>query len=261
MDRESVTSDAQAIGLVFPVHHKSIPLIIKRFVGRMEGLGDRYLFAVCTHGDSPGLAIRDLGQVVESRGGRLAAGFGLHMPYNYLTPSPVLRGFFRSFRLRPVPRERQQALFAAAREKIKAIAAYVSASESGHLETTSDILTRLADRLNLPESLAKVVWLKVAGVDERPDLPFLESRQLMDRAFYADETCNGCGICARICPVSNIKLVDGRPAWQQHCERCFACLHWCPQEAIQFGGETAGGSRYHHPDVTLAEMLRSSPKG
>jgi len=48
--------------------------------------------------------------------------------------------------------------------------------------------------------------------------------------------------------------------WQHHCEKCFACLQWCPQEAIQFGSKTSGRKRYHHPDVKLADMVRSSSK-
>lgn len=265
MDRESVTGDADALGLVFPVYHKGIPLILKRFVERMEGLDGRYLFGVCTYGDTPGLAMRDLDRLLLSRGGRLAAGFGIHLPFNYLTPSPVLRGFFSSFTLREVPVEKQEALFAAARRRVEDVAALVSARHSGTLETTSDLLTPLADRLNLPETLGKWVWLRVAGVEGWTELSFLESRRLMDRAFEADESCNGCGVCARVCPVGNVSMVEGqcspRPVWHHRCEQCFACLHWCPQEALQFGSETSGRRRYHHPDVKLADMLGQVSRG
>jgi ferredoxin/NAD(P)H-dependent FMN reductase len=266
MDSERITTDADVMGVIFPVYHKSIPLILKRFVEKMERLDKKYIFGVCTYGDTPGLATRHLGELVQSRGGQLAAGFGVHMPYNYITPSLVLKDFFSSFTLREIPVEKQQALFASAQEKIESIAAFVSARKSGTFEITADILTRLADTLNLYETLGKSVWLKIAGVDEQTDLSFLESRQLMDRAFQADEKCNGCGICSRVCPVGDIRMVDDagephrRPVWQHHCEQCFACLQWCPQEAIQFGSKTSGGKRYHHPDVKLADMFRSSSK-
>ena len=97
-------------------------------------------------------------------------------------------------------------------------------------------------------------------------MPFLESPQLVDRAFRADEKCNGCGICAKVCPVGNIEMVDGSgerhpvPAWQQQCEQCSACLQSCPEEAVQFGPNTSGGRRYHHPDVTLADMVRAAER-
>jgi len=256
MARESVTVDADAAGLVFPVYHKSIPLILKRFAEKLQGLQDTYLFAVYTCGDTPGLAAEHLGQLLEARGGTLAAGFAVHMPYNYVTPRPALRGFFRSFTLREVPIEKQEALLAAAPERVDQIAAAVQARESGTPDASSDIVTRLTDRLNMPETVARPIWLRIAGVEEATDLSFIESRQLMDHAFRVDERCNGCGICSRICPVENIQVVDDRPVWQHRCEQCFACLQWCPQEAIQFRGNTAGQRRYHHPDVTVADMVR-----
>ena len=259
MRRDRVPSDAEALGLVFPVYHKSIPLILKRFVGKLEELGGRYVFAVSTYGDTPGLAADHLRDLIDARGGELAAGFGVHMPYNYLTPVLVLRGFFGSFRLREIPLEKQRALLAHAPERIKAIAASVEARVSGTFETTSDVVTRLTDRLNLPETVAKPIWLRIAGIEGSTDLSFLESRQLMDHAFRADERCDGCGVCARICPVRNIELVGDRPVWQHRCEQCFACLQWCPREAIQFRGNTSGQRRYHHPDVTLADMVRAAP--
>jgi MinD superfamily P-loop ATPase len=48
---------------------------------------------------------------------------------------------------------------------------------------------------------------------------------------------------------------ERRPAWQHHCEQCFACLHWCPAQAIQYGKHTAGRTRYHHPDVMAKDII------
>ena len=138
MDNEIVTTDAEAIGLVFPVHHKGIPLILKRFVGKIENLENRYIFAIYTYGDTPGRGVRRLSQLIEARGGELAAGFGVHMPYNYLTPSFVLRNYLSSFTLREIPYEKQHALFALAPKRIESIAEFVSAGMSGTFEITSD---------------------------------------------------------------------------------------------------------------------------
>ncbi|WP_413814614.1 hypothetical protein [Candidatus Cryosericum septentrionale] len=63
-----------------------------------------------------------------------------------------------------------------------------------------------------------------------------------------------------MCPVGDIEQVDGRPVWQHHCQQCFACLQWCPKEAIQFGKETPHGKRYHHPGVKLSDMILDCPK-
>ena len=82
----------------------------------------------------------------------------------------------------------------------------------------------------------------------------------MDKSFWADEKCTGCGICEKICPAQNISLMDGKPQWQHRCEQCFACLQWCPEEAIQYGKGTAKKKRYHHPEITLKDMLACVPK-
>jgi len=255
MDSECITADADVMGLVFPVYHTSIPLILKRFVGKLANLDGKYIFGVCTCGDSPGLAIGHLAGLIQARGGQLAAGVAVNMPYNYITPSFVPKGFLSSFTLREIGVEKQQALFAGAQKRVEHIAACVNARKSGTYETSSDILTRLADFLNLKETLGKSVWLRIAGVHEGTELSFLESRQLMDRGFHADESCTGCGICSRVCPVRDIEMVGDRPVWQHRCEQCFACLQWCPQEALQFGRNTSGRKRYHHPGVKLADML------
>jgi MinD superfamily P-loop ATPase len=75
-------------------------------------------------------------------------------------------------------------------------------------------------------------------------------------AFVADDTCNGCGICESICTAANIEIVEGKPVWSDHCVSCFACVHWCPKEAVTLGGFTMGIKCYHHPEVKLADMVK-----
>jgi Pyruvate/2-oxoacid:ferredoxin oxidoreductase delta subunit/flavodoxin len=258
MDRESVKVDAETAVIVFPVQHGAPPLMIQRFVGKLTGLEDRYLVGVCTYGDSPGLAMEYLDTAIKARGGRLAAGFAVHMPYNYITPSFAVRGFLSSFVLREVAAEKQQALLADSKRRIEEMSDFVAARRAGTLETSSERITRLANRLRLEERFGRRFWLKIAGVTERSELPFLESRQLMDKGFHSDESCDGCGLCARVCPARDIEMVDGRPVWWHHCEQCFACLQWCPQASIQFADGTSGRKRYHHPDVRLADMLKQA---
>lgn len=98
-----------------------------------------------------------------------------------------------------------------------------------------------------------------AGIEGKTDLPIDEIVPLMDKNFKCDERCNGCGICEKICPVKNIKMLKLMPSWEHHCEQCFACLQWCPQSSIQFGIKTEG-ERYHHPDIKLSDLLNHAEK-
>ena len=63
--------------------------------------------------------------------------------------------------------------------------------------------------------------------------------------FHATDRCVGCGKCAKLCPLNNIALRDGRPAWRRsHCAHCMACIDNCPVNAIEYGDITRGIERY-----------------
>jgi Pyruvate/2-oxoacid:ferredoxin oxidoreductase delta subunit len=78
----------------------------------------------------------------------------------------------------------------------------------------------------------------------------------LDKCFFTSDSCNGCSICVKLCPVANIEMRNGRPEWKHQCEQCWACFHWCPQKAVQSGKKSAGKTRYHHPDVKIADLIR-----
>ena len=48
------------------------------------------------------------------------------------------------------------------------------------------------------------------------------------------DTCQHCGICARMCPNNVLKMVDGYPtADYRYCSFCGICLDACPTGSIQ----------------------------
>ena len=81
---------------------------------------------------------------------------------------------------------------------------------------------------------------------------------LIAKSYIVDENCNGCTICEKVCPVDNIKIIDERPVWNSHCQQCYACLQWCPQEAIQYGKKTVGIKRYQNPYIRVNDIISSS---
>ena len=81
---------------------------------------------------------------------------------------------------------------------------------------------------------------------------------ILDKRFFVDINCNGCSICEKVCPVSNITMQNNKPKWNNKCEQCHACLQWCNQNSIQINKKTIGVKRYHHPEITLKEIIKSS---
>ena len=67
--------------------------------------------------------------------------------------------------------------------------------------------------------------------------------------LHVEDTCIGCGLCAKKCPVSAIEMVSGKPTWtKKNCAMCLGCLHRCPKFAIQYDDKTKDHGQYLHPD-------------
>lgn len=249
------TGDSDVIGLVFPVYNHLIPYLVQRFVDRFPSFAGKTVFAVCTYGDSPGISLEYLQKRITAKGGGLAGGFAVKMPYNYVSPSKSLRSVFQPFKLRETSLGAQEELFTEAYVKLLAVAEYIIAGRVGALDTEHGPIERLADRLHLRNTLQKRFWLRKAGVHGKTKKTSVESVQLMDAGFFATSACIGCQTCVQVCPVQNIRFDGQKPVWQHRCEQCFACLQWCPAQAIQFKEGTQGGLRYHHPLIKLHEII------
>lgn len=76
--------------------------------------------------------------------------------------------------------------------------------------------------------------------------------------------CIGCGTCEKVCPIGNIRLIENVQTNQrvarigQECTNCLSCVHFCPQQALELNGrETDKSYQYHHPGVSVKDILKA----
>lgn len=55
IEKESITTQADIIGIVFPVYYNDIPTIIRKFAEKLDDISGKYIFAVCTYGVGQGI--------------------------------------------------------------------------------------------------------------------------------------------------------------------------------------------------------------
>ncbi len=214
--------DAAAVGFVFPVHVWGLPVPVVQFIEKLSLRPEVYLFALAVNAGQVSRTLVQLGEMLAGRDLRLAAGFSIVLPSNYIPWGG------------PGPADRQRSRIDAARARIAEIAAVVNSGEAGPVEQGP-------------------LWQRIVFTA----IYRMTFKQVyrMDKDFWCDDKCDSCEICARVCPAGNIEMKNGRPAWTHHCEQCLACIQWCPRQAIQFGKKTPAYERYHHPEIGLGDML------
>lgn len=50
-------------------------------------------------------------------------------------------------------------------------------------------------------------------------------------------SCIGCGLCSKECPMQNIKMIENRAVPGKRCTMCYRCISLCPEKAITLVGK------------------------
>lgn len=252
VNMERIVIDAESIGIVFPSYLAAIsglPLIVERFVKSISNINEIQIFAVCTCGGYECVnalpPLNRLRKTIKSCGGKLSAEYSIRLPMNNLDydhiPVPIIRD--------------QEIIINRSKIKIEDIC-YRIANKKGTKYKLPKTLFNLLITLMYKLMRNAVVndLKKKAKQPADSSLKYFELMPLTDKSIIVDEKCTGCGICARVCPANNIKIVDKRPEYQHRCEMCFACDEWCPCKAIHHWSR-AEGVKYHHPEMKISDMF------
>ena len=256
-----ILKENERLGFVFPVHGWRVPKLVREFIGRMkvqraepdtagsQTLSDisgnsasadasgisasagnsagslPFAFCVCTAGDSIGLTIENLNEVISQNPSLQALGITkVSSSYSLIMPESYVG----------LP-------FMDVDTKEKEIW-----KKSKSAQELAVICEEIFDRKEGVNRLVKgpIPWFftKVVG-------GFFENVLITDKRFHVEkDKCVKCGICANVCPVGDIKGGHGEyPEWLHHkdCLTCFTCYHHCPHHAIEFGKQTQKKGQYY----------------
>jgi len=224
LDREIVETDAETIGFVFPIYFAGIPVPVKNFIKKLDLKPVKYIFAAATRIGTSHSAFTAIDKILKSKGQCLDSYFSLNMPgndpkFDYKVPTD----------------EEIARLDAVVQKRLDSIQGIIKNKETSR-EKDVDCTTHIPF-VGLLSSLA-------ALIDRYKD------------NLYCDSKCTGCGICEKVCLAHKIKIVDGKPEWQDNvkCYHCAACLNYCPAQSAQIKSYTEKNGRYSHPYAAAEDI-------
>lgn len=210
----------ESIGFIFPVYFNGLPRLVKCFVEKLAITSNTYCFAIADSGGTRSNSLGMINDILIPKGVRLSFADEIKMPGNYIIShnSP-----------RPAEVER---LITDASIRTKRIARAIFNREIQPVKQKAKLWSKAINHTFLYKNAHK-----------------------LDDKFTVTNKCAGCGLCAKVCPVNNIKIENQRPCWHHICEQCLACIHWCPCEAIEYGRNTIGRTRYRNPNVKAEDIV------
>ena len=206
----------ESIGIVSPTYDWGLPSIVREYLNKItfQTNGFHYTFFVATYGTTCGQTARMTNEFMEKKGLPIAARFSVKMPDTW-TPIFDLS------------------------DKVK-VKKTNEAAET-EIDFVIDKITSCATgdfmKNKMPYLAVKMMYQNYENVRKTKNL-------------RVEDTCIGCGLCAKKCPVQAIDIVNHKPEWiKEECVMCLRCLHRCPKFAIQYGNKTKNHGQYVNPNV------------
>lgn len=206
--------DDDTLIIVTPVYGWRVPRIVGNWLRECKNFKGKRIYFVITCGQDIGDAGSHACKLANGCGMKYMGTVGILMPENYIA-------------MFDCPSEEESVrIVAAAKKKIKDVAGFMVLGKRLPSDKES-----LVDKLK--SGIANDFFYKVC---------------VSSKKFYVKDTCIGCGLCEKICPLNNIKMIEDRPVWDNNCTHCMACICHCKPGAIEYGKSSVGKRRYTCPE-------------
>lgn len=218
MKEELSEFEDEAIGFVFPCYGFGVPRMVIEFIQRAKFKAN-YFFAIMTYGNIAAASLNHMEQIAGKA----------NIQFNYTNEILMIDNYLPGFKI-----EAQLE-----KESSKKIEEQLD-------QIVSDISSR-QNKLKRKGAASAVISKAIYKF-------FIESNyDVGDKDFIVQDNCNSCKICEKVCPKNNIK-VETKPEFLHKCDRCYACIHHCPQRAIHLKSEKSN-ARFINQNVKLKEII------
>lgn len=198
----------------FPTYSWGIPPGVEEVMRKTPfdaAVGNAVHHMLTTCGDDMGYLDRQWRRIMKERGVKTGGAYAVVMPNTYT----LMKGFDVDS---------------------PELAAAKLAAMPGAIRAIADSITTGGADIVVRKSFS---WIKTRII-----YPWFRRFAMSAKPFGATAACTGCGLCARSCPMDNIKMRNGLPRWDNRCALCLRCYHRCPQHAVRYGKATAGKGQY-----------------
>lgn len=205
----------ETISIISPTYDWGLPSIVKEFLEKAS-FQTEYLYFIATYGTTPGATGYMANKAIQGR--EIDAYYSVRMAdtwtpiFDLSTPEKVAR--------------------------------YTKNTEAEIDAVICAVGQRHTNRHMSPRTPAFITeWIAE---------PIYNNKVRQTSHFHVEDTCIGCGSCAKKCPVQAIEMRDKKPVWvKDKCVMCLGCLHLCPKFAIQYEDKTKTHGQYTNPNVKV----------
>lgn len=196
----------KSIVLGYPVQYSNIPVMVREFITRHSDLWKgKQVFCLVTMGMFSGDGAGCSARLLRKYGAKVLGGLHLKMPDSICDVKLLKR-----------PPEADRRLIRAADEKLEEWAGRIKAGE--YPQDGLHFYNRLAGLLG------QRLWF------------YGKTKDYFNQLKISD-ACTGCGLCSRLCPMGNLRIVEQRAVAANRCTMCYRCANACPAQAITLLGK------------------------